>query len=49
MDPSTEERYAFMPLAELDERWHDVTGFGPSLAHVDHQAIDLAGPPRLTE
>lgn len=23
MDPSTEERYAYVPLAELMERWHD--------------------------
>jgi predicted double-glycine peptidase len=37
MDPSTESHYAYIPLAEFMDRWHDIVG--PAKVHTEHIAI----------
>jgi predicted double-glycine peptidase len=40
MDPSTSGKYAFIPRAELEERWHDVVG--PTNVHTQRMAIFIS-------
>jgi predicted double-glycine peptidase len=37
MDPSTGDRYTYIPIGEFAERWHDV--LGAAAAHVQHIAV----------
>ena len=46
MDPSLEGKYAYLPLDEFAERWHDVEGDG-SFEH--HPAIVIYGQPAIDE
>jgi predicted double-glycine peptidase len=41
MDPSTDGEYAFMPKAELEDRWHDVVG--PASVHTQHITLFVHG------
>jgi hypothetical protein len=43
MDPSTPAAYAWMPIRELDERWHDLEGLGPASRPREHMAITISG------
>jgi predicted double-glycine peptidase len=43
MDPSTDARYAYVPISEFIERWHDV--LGKEKTHAEHITIFPAPPP----
>jgi predicted double-glycine peptidase len=48
MDPSSPARYAWLPVGELDQRWHDIEGRGPALHPVRAKAIAIHGKNPLT-
>lgn len=43
MDPSTEKSYAYIPLRELPERWHDFENRGGKVRRYVHFAAFLRG------
>lgn len=48
MDPSSPGAYAWLPLGELEKRWHDVEGRGPAMHYVTHEAITISGRKPVT-
>jgi ABC-type bacteriocin/lantibiotic exporter with double-glycine peptidase domain len=48
MDPSSPAAYAWLPLDELEQRWHDIEGRGPAMHPVSHEAIAISGTNPLT-
>jgi len=48
MDPSSTAGYAWLPLDELERRWHDIEGRGPAMHPVEHEAIAISGDDPLT-
>lgn len=46
MDPSTPSHYAYLPIAELMERWHDINPIRPDpSAHKDAELGIVLSPP----
>lgn len=43
MDPSTSKRYAYVPLTELMDRWHDYTDAGGEIWRLHQMAIFVEG------
>jgi predicted double-glycine peptidase len=48
MDPSAAAGYAYMPLAELDERWHDYDMVNGKKVVADHAGVAVRGAQGLT-
>ena len=47
MDPSSAGAYAFMPLAELEDRWHDYEDRHGAVRRYDHLGIAIRGKKHL--
>jgi predicted double-glycine peptidase len=43
MDPSSEDAYAWLPIDELERRWHDVEGRGPAMHYIERLALAFSG------